>query len=98
MQNKKRWNLFRTDEAIYFHMHGYVNTQNCRIWATENLFGRQPVPLHSGKVAVWCGYTASFIEELFLFEETGPAVPVTCSVNGVRHESLLRNHVIRAHQ
>ncbi|GBL82436.1 hypothetical protein AVEN_252573-1 [Araneus ventricosus] len=51
MQNKKRWNIFWTDEA-HFYIYGYVNTQNCRIWATENPFGHQPVPLHSEKVSM----------------------------------------------
>ncbi|GBO01225.1 hypothetical protein AVEN_35484-1 [Araneus ventricosus] len=67
------------------------NTQNCRIWATENPFGRQPVPLHSEKVTVWYGLTASFIVAPFFFKEVGP---VTCTVTGVHYESLLRKLVI----
>ncbi|GBN44701.1 hypothetical protein AVEN_44808-1 [Araneus ventricosus] len=93
MQNKKRWNLFWTDEA-HFHIHGYVNTQNCRIWAKENPFGNQPLPLHSEKVSMWCWFTVSFIVGPFLFEEVSPEGPVTCTVNGLCYECLLRNHVI----
>ncbi|GBL79723.1 hypothetical protein AVEN_18246-1 [Araneus ventricosus] len=95
MQNKKRWNIFWTDEA-HFHIHGYVNTQNCRIWAKENPFGHLPVPLHSEKVTVWFRVKASFIVGQFFFEEIRPAGPVTCTVNGVCYESLLRNYVIAA--
>ncbi|GBN21248.1 hypothetical protein AVEN_205897-1 [Araneus ventricosus] len=42
MQNMKRWNIFGTDEVHFPHPR-YVNTQNCRIWATGNPFGLQPV-------------------------------------------------------
>ncbi|GBM91012.1 hypothetical protein AVEN_115931-1 [Araneus ventricosus] len=51
----------------------------------------------SEKVTVWCGFTAWFIVSFF-FGEIGPAGPATCTVNGVRYESLLRNHVIPALQ
>ncbi|GBM18300.1 hypothetical protein AVEN_147422-1 [Araneus ventricosus] len=64
------------------------------MWAKENAFGHQPVPLHSENVTVWSAFTASFIVGPFFFEEIGPACPVTCTVNGVRYESILRNHVI----
>ncbi|GBO17021.1 hypothetical protein AVEN_63280-1, partial [Araneus ventricosus] len=39
-------------------------------------------------------FTASFNVGPFFFEEIGPAGPVTCTINGVSHESLLCNHVI----
>ncbi|GBM00545.1 hypothetical protein AVEN_77355-1 [Araneus ventricosus] len=35
LDNEWPWKILWTDEA-YFHLTGYVNTQNCRIWATEN--------------------------------------------------------------
>ncbi|GBO02131.1 hypothetical protein AVEN_27291-1 [Araneus ventricosus] len=56
----------------------------------------QPLPLHSQKVTVWCGFTAAFIVDPFFFEEFGPSGPVTCPVNGTRYESLLRNQLIPA--
>ncbi|GBN71549.1 hypothetical protein AVEN_275627-1 [Araneus ventricosus] len=58
----------------------------------------QPFPLHSQKVIVWCGFTASFIVDPFFFEDIGSSGPVTCTVNGTRYESLLRNHLITALQ
>ncbi|GBM99708.1 hypothetical protein AVEN_104067-1 [Araneus ventricosus] len=51
MDNAWLWNSLWTDEA-HFHLQGSVNTQNCRIWARENLFQMQPLPLHSQKVTV----------------------------------------------
>ncbi|GBM78029.1 hypothetical protein AVEN_13041-1 [Araneus ventricosus] len=61
-----------------------------------NPFGHQRVPLHSEKVILWCKFTTSFIVGLFFSEEIGPAGSVTCTTNGARFESLLRNHVIAA--
>ena len=45
------WKILRADEA-HFHLTGYVNTQKCRIWATESPLETQPVPLHPTKVTV----------------------------------------------
>ncbi|GBM50112.1 hypothetical protein AVEN_242251-1 [Araneus ventricosus] len=58
----------------------------------------QPLPLHSQKVTVWCGFTAAFIVGPFFFEEIGPSGPVTCTVNGTRYEPLLLNQLIPALQ
>ncbi|GBM67640.1 hypothetical protein AVEN_81142-1 [Araneus ventricosus] len=93
--NAWSWNILWTDGA-HFHLQGFVNTQNCRIWAKENLLQMQPFRLHSQKVTVWCGFTAAFIVGPFFFEN--PSGPVTCTVNGTRYESLLRNQLIPALQ
>ncbi|GBL79543.1 hypothetical protein AVEN_18127-1 [Araneus ventricosus] len=90
-------NILWTDEA-HFYRQGSVNTQNCRIWARENPSQMQPLPLHSQKVTVWCGFSAAFIVGPFFFEEIGLPGPVTCTVNGTRHESLLQNQLIPALQ
>ncbi|GBL90155.1 hypothetical protein AVEN_135491-1 [Araneus ventricosus] len=76
VDNAWLWNILWTDEA-YFHLQGSVNTQNCRIWTRENPFQMQPLPLHSQKVTVWCGFTAAFIVSPFFFEEIGPSGHVT---------------------
>ncbi|GBM30839.1 hypothetical protein AVEN_18696-1 [Araneus ventricosus] len=57
-----------------------------------------PLPFHSQKVTVWCGFTAAFIVGTVFLEEIGPSDPVTCTVNGTRYESLLRNQLIPALQ
>ncbi|GFT89401.1 uncharacterized protein TNCV_4386871 [Trichonephila clavipes] len=43
------WNILWSDEA-HFHLDGSVNTHNCRIWETDNLYSTLQVPLHSPKV------------------------------------------------
>ncbi|GBM18396.1 hypothetical protein AVEN_72738-1 [Araneus ventricosus] len=48
------WNILWTDEA-HFHLQGCINTQNYRIWATENPFQMQPFPLHSQKLLCGAG-------------------------------------------
>ena len=37
-------------EKAHFYLQVLANAQNCRIWATENLFPSALVLLHSGKV------------------------------------------------
>ena len=39
----------------WFHLSGYVNSQNSRIWASENPNVIHEEPLHSEKINVWCG-------------------------------------------
>ncbi|GBM06912.1 hypothetical protein AVEN_147850-1 [Araneus ventricosus] len=92
MDNACPWNILWTCEA-HFHLQGSVNTQNCRIWARENPFQMQPLPLHSQTVTMWCGFTAVFIVGPFFFEKIGPSGPVICTINGTRYESLLRNQL-----
>ena len=40
-----------SDEA-WFHLSGYVNSQNFRIWASENPNAVHEEPLHSEKIGV----------------------------------------------
>ena len=90
MDNEWPWNILWSDEAL-FHLHGSVN---CRIWATENPFQLQPLPLQSEKDIVWCGITAAFQVRLFFFEDATHAGPVTCTVTDKRYEVFLHNHVL----
>jgi hypothetical protein len=46
-----------SDEA-HFQLDGYVNTQNCRIWGTENPRVIHEKPLHAQRASVWCGFWA----------------------------------------
>ncbi|GFW50757.1 uncharacterized protein TNCV_3443991 [Trichonephila clavipes] len=87
------WNIICTDEA-HFHLDGSVNTHNCRIWETDNPLSTLRVPLHSTKVTVWWGFSASFILGPYFFEELGAGGSVTCSITGQRYASLLRNKII----
>ncbi|GFW61471.1 uncharacterized protein TNCV_347191 [Trichonephila clavipes] len=86
------WKILWSDEA-HFHLSGTVNTHNCRIWDTENPRTFQEIPLHSPKVTVWCGLTATFILGPFFFEETTRNGPVTCTVMARRYKNMLENFV-----
>ncbi|UYV79775.1 hypothetical protein LAZ67_18000608 [Cordylochernes scorpioides] len=61
-------NVLWTDEA-HFSLNGEVNTQNSRIWATENPRIFTEMPLYQVRVTVWCGFTSSFVIGSFFFEE-----------------------------
>ncbi|GFU26599.1 uncharacterized protein TNCV_1837271 [Trichonephila clavipes] len=84
---------YSTVDEAHFHLSGTVNTHNCRIWDTENPHTFQEIPLHSPKVTVWCGFTATFILGPFFFEETTLNGPVTYTVTARRYKNMLENFV-----
>ncbi|GFW84945.1 uncharacterized protein TNCV_682331 [Trichonephila clavipes] len=86
------WKILWSDEE-HFHLSGTVNTHNCRICDTENPRTFQEIPLHSPKVTVWCGFTATFVLGPFFFEETTCNGPVTCTVTARRYKNMLENFV-----
>jgi len=49
------WSLCHLTEGAWFHLLGYVNSQNSHIWASENPNAIHEEPLHSEKIGVWCG-------------------------------------------
>lgn len=98
MESDPQWlfNVFWTDEA-HFTLHGDVNTQNTRIWATSNPREYTTTPLQPAKVTVWCGFTSSFIVGPFFFEEPCPTLGwKTCTVTAERYLTLLRDEVVPA--
>jgi len=57
-----------TDEAN-FHLDGYVNRQNYRVWGTEKPSSRTK-PLHPKRIAVWAGISSQgIIGPIFLKEK-----------------------------
>lgn len=58
-----------TDEA-WFHLSGYVNTQNSRYWAAVNPHVIHETPLYDEKVGVWCAVSASRIVGPIFFDTT----------------------------
>ena len=52
MTNEILNRTFYTDEA-WFHLSGYVNSQNFRIWSTDNPYQFIETPLHPEKIGVW---------------------------------------------
>lgn len=74
-----------SDEA-HFHLNGFVNKQNSRIWGDENPYVIQKLPLHPQKVIVWCAMWAGGIIGPYFFEnDEGAAV----TVDGNRYRAML---------
>jgi hypothetical protein len=74
-----------SDEA-HFQLDGYVNTQNCRIWAAENPPLIHEKPLHAQRATVLCGFGAGGVIWPYFFEnEAGNAV----TVNVVRYRNMI---------
>src|SRR6185437_9724828 len=61
--------LFFTDEA-WFHLTGYVNSQNNRYWSNENPHQLHEVPLHDAKVGVWCAISRTRLIGPIFFDDT----------------------------
>jgi hypothetical protein len=73
-----------SDEA-HFHLDGYVNTQNCRIWGGESPIVIHEKPLHA-QATVLCGFWAGgVIGPYFLKNEAVNAV----TVNGICYRNMI---------
>ena len=55
---------------MWFHLSGYVNSQNSCIWASENPNAIHEEPLHSEKIGVWCGMSRWGITGPIFFHAT----------------------------
>jgi hypothetical protein len=64
--------VFYSDEA-WFHLSGYVNSQNSRTWSAENPHTFQERPLHSLKVGKWCAVSRWRTTGSIFFSETTTA-------------------------
>ena len=60
---------FFTDEA-WFNLSGYVNSQNSRIWSTDNPFALKETALHPEKIGVWVAISRARIVGPIFFETT----------------------------
>lgn len=60
-------NLITSDEAD-FHLSGYVNKNNFRYWAEENLHLLPQSPLRSQQVRLWCGLSSFGMLRPYIFE------------------------------
>lgn len=74
-----------SDEA-HFHLGGYVNKQNCRIWGSENPQEYEEKPMHPLRVTVWCGLWRGGIIGPYFFENEAGA---TVTVNGITYRNML---------
>ena len=68
-QNVQEFRFLVTDEA-WFHLSGYVNSQNSRHWAIENPHVIHESPLHPVKIGVWCAISAQRIVGPIFFNQT----------------------------
>jgi len=57
-------------DKAWFHLSGYVNSQNSRIWASENANVIHEEPPHSEKIGVWCGMSWRCIIGPIFFDAT----------------------------
>ena len=55
-------------DKAHFHIGGYVNKQNCCIWASENPKMIIEKPLYPQRVTVWCSFWAKGIIGPCFFE------------------------------
>ena len=73
--------IILSDEAR-FHLDGFVNRQNCRVWGSEKPRVISEKQMHPQRVIVWCGFWAGGIIGSYFFEnEAGQ----TATVNGARN-------------
>ena len=86
-QNEFIHKLIMSNEA-YFHLNGFVNKQNCKIWAIENPRTVHQHELHPIKCTVWCGVTLkSVIEPYFFKDKEGVTVTVTAQC----YQQMIKN-------
>lgn len=79
-----------SDEA-HFWLNGYVNKQNCRIWADEQPEAIQELPMHPDKCTVWCGlWTGGIIGPYFFKNANG----VRVTVNGDRYRAMINEFLL----
>jgi len=57
-------------DEVWFHVSGYVNSQNSSIWASESPNAIYEEPLHSEKISVWCGMSRRRIIGPIFFDAT----------------------------
>lgn len=85
-------NLIMSDEA-HFHLNGFVNRQNSRIWATENPRVVHQRELHPLRCTVWCGVSSERIYGPYFFET---AAGVAVNVTGAQYRIMLENFLMPA--
>lgn len=80
-------NLIMSDEA-HFHLNGYVNKQNCRIWGKENPKVVHQRQLHPLRCTVWCGIMADRVIGPYFLEDNDER-PQT--ITGAVYRTMLEN-------
>jgi hypothetical protein len=78
-----RSGVFFTDEA-WFHLGGYVNSQNYRTWRTENPHNYTESLLHPQQIGVWCAISRRRIIGHLFFET---------SINAEAYQELIQQFI-----
>lgn len=73
-------------DGAHFWLYGYINKQNCRIWADEQPEEFQQLSLHPQKCTVWCGIVGPY----FFKNEAGQNV----TVNGDRYRTMITDYLL----
>ena len=73
-------------DVPHFDLGGYINKQNCSIWATENPHAYIEMSTHPKRVTVWCGFWSRGITGPIFFENEQR---VGVAVNGDRYRAML---------
>lgn len=82
--------IILSDEA-HFHLGGFVNKQNCRIWGDENPRMIEQRPLYPEKVTVWCGFWARGVIGPYFFEN---AAGKSVTVNAERYRNMINEFLV----
>lgn len=80
-------NIIFSDKA-HFHLSGFANKQNCRIWGNKNPRVTHEHQMHPERTTVWCGFWAGGVIVPFFFEDDEG---VTVTINGERYRHMLTN-------
>lgn len=75
--------FYFSDEA-WFHLSGYINSQNFRTWSTENPHTFTETSLHPKKIGVWCAISRTKIIGPIFFENT---------INAERYADILYDYI-----
>jgi hypothetical protein len=76
-------NVFFSNEA-WFHLNGYIKSQNSGLWSAENPHAVIESPLHLVKIGVWCVISRKQIIGPLFFEET---------INAERYQNRLTQFI-----
>lgn len=74
-----------SDEA-HFHMSGFVNKQNFRLWGTENSQQIDQRQMHPERLTAWCGFWSGGVIGPYFFQDEHEN---TVKVTGERYRDMI---------
>ncbi len=82
--NENVFNKFYFSSEAWFHLSGYINSQNCRTCSATNPHQFMELTLYPPKISVFCAMSREKIVEPFFF---------TTTINGDQYEDLMRDFI-----